>query len=126
MKAWYENNNIFVTSDENAEIIPKGSFVLNVPNGTLPSDLIIDGNVLRFKSESEKEIDRKTEEALQAKQELANTDYQMARVIEDIVCVLIDKAVISESDLPVESVNKIRLRQELRRKIHEADKLLNK
>lgn len=115
MKAFIYNNNIFCTVDES--LIPKGTIAIDVPEWVTPLDLIFDGTELRLKTEAEREIDRKLQEAQEAKQKLAETDSQMARVVEDIVSILIAKKVIDESDLPQEVREKMSYRKNLREKL---------
>jgi len=89
MKAFIENNTIFTTSDNN--LVPKNTIAIDVPEGTLPQDVIFKDNILRLKTEAEKEDDRKAQERKEAKQELARTDAWMPRISEDIINALLAK-----------------------------------
>lgn len=62
-KAWIENNQIYVTVD--VIIAPKDA--IDVPDETLPQDLIIDNGVLRLKTEEEKLAELKQEKLKQLK-----------------------------------------------------------
>lgn len=108
MKAFIENNTIFTTSDNS--LVPKNAIAIDVPEGTLPQDVIFQSGVLRLKIEVEKEEDRKAQTREEAKQELARTDMELIRVIEDIIDVLwiADK-------LPVGAKNKITKRKDIRK-----------
>ena len=54
-KAWTENGVVFVTTD--VSIAPLDA--IDVPDGTSPSDLVIDNGVLRLKTETEKLLELK-------------------------------------------------------------------
>ncbi len=56
-------------------------------------------------------------EAIRAQRELIATDAAMARVIEDLVDVLIAKGVITEADLPDPARQKIDARRQLRQRL---------
>ena len=49
-KAWIENNQIYVTVD--ATIAPANA--IDVPDGVLQQDLVVDNGVLRLKTNAEK------------------------------------------------------------------------
>jgi hypothetical protein len=52
--------------------------------------------------------------SVEAKQQLAETDLDMVRIIEDLIKLLIAKGVIAETDLPQAARNKIQQRNNLR------------
>lgn len=54
-KAWFENNNIFVTTD--VTMAPQTA--IDIPDTTTPQDLVIDGNTLRLKTTAEKLAEKK-------------------------------------------------------------------
>ena len=68
-KAWFEGNNIFVSLDVNTA--PQNA--IDVPDNTLPQDLVINNGVLRLKTDAEKLQEKKQ----QLLEELARTiqDY---------------------------------------------------
>lgn len=115
MKAFYENGNIFCTTD--ATLVPRNALTIDVPDGTSPFDIVFDGHVLRLKTEREKEADRIAREKEEAKRQLAETDTKMIRVIEDIIDVLVAKKVIDYNDLAQEVQDKINERKLLREKL---------
>lgn len=53
----------------------------------------------------------------QAKNELAQSDQALVRGIDDLVALLIDKEVITESELPADLADKIKARAELRKSL---------
>jgi len=103
--AWIENGNIFVAYSK--DVAPTDA--IEVPEGTLPQDVIFENNILRLKTEAEKEEDRKVQELEEAKQELARTDSELIRVIEDIIDVL-----DLHDKLPQATKNKLYKRKDLR------------
>jgi hypothetical protein len=60
---WVENGNIFVAYSQ--EVVPQGA--IEVPDGILPQDLVIDNGVLRLKTFEEKLNDLKQEKLNQLK-----------------------------------------------------------
>lgn len=115
MRAFVENGNIFCADNET--LVPRNALTIDVPDGTSPFDIVFDGHVLRLKTEAEKEADRKQQEKQEALQKLAETDAKMARVIEDIIDVLVAKKVIDYNDLAQEVQDKINERKLLREKL---------
>jgi|SRR5690554_1757347 len=59
------------------------------------------------------------------RQSLAQSDLQMARVIEDTIQVLIDKGVLRFTDLPDAAQKKLMHRREIRGRFHNAVDLLD-
>lgn len=116
MKAFYYNGNIYITTSEN---IPQdATCVIEVDNVNV-DDLIYVDNILRYKTEEERKQDSIEREKKEAKEELSKTDMQMARVVEDVINILITKNIIKQDDLPTEVIEKINYRKELRSKINE-------
>jgi hypothetical protein len=52
-------------------------------------------------------------------QRLEQSDLQMARVMEDVINLLIDKSVIRFTDLPVAAQQKLLSRREVRDQVHD-------
>lgn len=115
MKAFIDNDNIFITSDET--IIPQGATTLEVPEGTTPLDLVIDNGQLRFKNEQEKLAEQKEKEKQEALQKLTETDTEMERITEDLIDTLIANKVIDIQELPQVVTDKINERKSLREKL---------
>ena len=78
--AWVENGNIFVAYSQ--EVVPQGA--IEVPDGILPQDLVIDNGVLRLKTFEEKLNDLKQEKLNQLKfyvaSLLSQTDWVIVKL----------------------------------------------
>lgn len=81
---------------------------------------IVDGDAVREMTAEEKTLHypapEKTAEESKGEIEaaLAETDASMARVVEDLITVLVDRQIIALSDLPKKAKEKISAREELR------------
>jgi hypothetical protein len=115
MIAFVQNGVIYLEKD--MEFVKDYTHIATVPDNVRTEDLIIDGDKIRLKTEAEKEADRKLQEAQEAKQKFVETDPEMARVIEDIIDVLVAKKVIDYNDLAQEVQDKINERKLLREKL---------
>lgn len=56
MKAFIENNNIFITPEDN--LVPQGAISIDVPEGTQLDELIWDGNELKLKDMTQVQHER--------------------------------------------------------------------
>ncbi|GGX90309.1 hypothetical protein GCM10007160_17200 [Litchfieldella qijiaojingensis] len=56
-------------------------------------------------------------------QELRNSDLEFVRVLEDVIELLMDKGIISFTDLPDAAREKLMVRQSLRRRVNSVDLL---
>jgi len=64
-------------------------------------------------------VDKKQIEEI--REQLSQSDYDMIRILEDLLVVLIDKKIIKYTDLPAEALQKLSQRTVLREKL----KLIN-
>lgn len=62
--------------------------------------------------------------AEQAKQNLATTDLEMVRIIEDLVDLLMSKNVFIFTELPLPVQEKLGLRKQFRKEMHSLDNLI--
>jgi len=76
MKAFVENNNIFITPEDN--LIPQGAISIDVPEGTQLYELEWDGQNLRLKSQEQIQA----EKLLKSKQEKLK---QVSQLFEDTI-----------------------------------------
>lgn len=109
--AWIENNILCITKYK--EYANENAIEFNCTE----EDLIIDNETIRIKTSEELEKDKKQKEKQEALQKLAGTDTKMARVVEDVINVLVAKKVIDIKDLPQEAVDKLEERKMLREKL---------
>ena len=65
------------------------------------------------------------ESGLAAKVELSGTDFELIRVIEDVVDLLIEKNLIMFTDLPKSAQQKLGARKKLRQNLDSLDNLIN-
>jgi len=63
------------------------------------------------------EASRAMEASIKTGQDLARSDLVMARVLEDLIAVLIEKGTITVKDLPASAQAKLSARQELRNRL---------
>lgn len=63
------------------------------------------------------------EQGTSLQQSLAESDLQMARVLEDTINLLIDKGIIRFTDLPEAAQHKLMLRREIRDRVQAVDLL---
>ena len=84
--------------------------------------------VLEFLEADDPEISRfhqRRGDAAQIREELALSDVEMARVIDDLIDVLIKKKVISASDLPTVVNAKLGRRRAMRKTINSLSRLIS-
>ncbi|MDD9911731.1 MAG: tryptophan synthase subunit beta [Alphaproteobacteria bacterium] len=90
----------------------------NQANGTEALDLAKEDVLAYLKSEG-------ISPAEAAERSLSSTDFQLIRVLEDLIEVLVKKNVIQLTDLPTEAISKLYTRTNLRQQRFSLNNLIN-
>lgn len=70
-------------------------------------------------------MDEKKPEELNIKKQLASSDSDLIRVLEDLIDILIKNGTIRMTDLPPKALEKLSARKQVRMKLHNSLNLIN-
>jgi hypothetical protein len=104
-------------------------FIRRDPTGTIVEALDAPtGEALEFLEADDPEVNRfhqRQGDAAQIREELAISDVEMARVVEDLIDVLIKKKVLSDADLPSAVNSKLNRRRAMRKTMNSLGRLIS-